>query len=543
MKHKYKAFPLVIALALGLSPISTYAQDLHTVKAGDTLWGISNQYNVTVDNIKTWNKLNNNILYIGQKLVIDPTKNETKPVTTETYTVKAGDSLYAIATKHKVSVADLQNWNNLKSTTIYVGQKLQVQKTSSSTPTTPTTPSKPTTPEQTTQTYTVKSGDTLYSISRTYNVSVADIQKWNNLKTTTLKVGQKLTIKGSENTTQPEKPQTVVKKVGVVKADTLNVRSGAGTNHSIVGTLKNNTTVTILDEKTGWAQVEYEKIKGWVSTDYLTIKTETTTETPKEEVKEKAMYKVTASALNVRKDPSTGNNLIETISNGTIVEELERKGTWSYIAYGSKKGWVSNEFLAKTTVNAVRNKTIVLDPGHGGDDSGALGNGGYNEEHANLAIGLLTQKELEARGYTVVMVRTGDYECNKDAASTSSELQCRVDKIVQHKGDIFISIHNNSATPAAKGTETYYTSGTTHSAESLRLANSLHKHYQPAFGSQNRNVKEAGYYVTKYATVPAVLLEVGFMSNSDDFAKLKSTTYQQKVAKGIADGVDEYFGF
>lgn len=531
--------PFAVALALGLSPVMTQANELHTVKAGDTLWGISQTYDVSVNNIKSWNNLNNNILYVGQKLVVETTKNESNSNQIQTYTVKSGDSLYAIALNHNVSVADIQNWNNMKTTVIYVGQKLQLQ-TKSTTPSTPptTTTPKPTAPTVTT-TYTVKSGDTLYSISRAYNVSVADLRTWNNLTSDVLKVGQKLGVGQKAN-----EPTTTTQKVGTVKADTLNVRSGAGTTHSIVGSLKNNATVTVLEEKNGWAHIQYEKIKGWVSLDYLTVKTTEVPvkDVPKEEIKEKTKYQVNASALNVRKDPSTGNNLIETIPNGTIVEELERKGTWSYIQYGAKKGWVSNEFLKKTTTSVAKGKTVVIDPGHGGADSGALGSYGFNEEHANLAIGLLAEKELKARGYNVAMVRTGDYECSK-GASTTSELKCRVEFTTNNKGDIFVSIHNNSATPAARGTETYYTSGKNHSAESLRLANSVHKYIQPAFGSLDRKVKDANYYVTRENTVPAILLEVGFMSNPDDLAKLKSTTYQDRVAKAIANGIDEYFGF
>lgn len=537
MKHKYKAIPLVLALALGLSPLAAHAEKLHTVKTGDTLWGISNEYKVSVNEIKTWNKLNDNILFIGQKLVIDPTKNNTTPVPSQTYTVKAGDYLYSIATQNKVTVADLQKWNNLKSNTIYVGQKLQIQKPSTPTPT-PTTPQ---TKPPTTQTYTVKSGDTLYSLSRDYKVSVADLQKWNKLDSTTLKVGQKLTINGVN--TQPETPTTTPKTVGIVKATTLNVRSGAGASHGVIGTLKNNTTVTILNQKTGWTQIESGKLKGWVSSDFLTIQKNGTPVTPpKEEIKTKTLYQVDASGLNVRKEPTTGNNVIEVINKGTVVEELERKGTWSYVAYGSKKGWVSNEFLKKKTAVVTKNKTIVIDPGHGGSDPGAPGTNGFNEEDANLAISLVVQRELLARGYNAAMIRTTDTECNR-ATPSIPELKCRVDKSAEYKGDIFVSIHANSATQAASGTETYYASGHEHSAESLRLANVLHKHYQPAFGSVDRKVKQAGYYVIKQNTMPSVLLEIGFMNSSSDLGKLRSIAYQEKVGKAIVDGIDEYFGF
>ena len=203
----------------------------HTVKSGDTLYGISMQYGVSVAQIKSWNNLSSDTIYVGQKLKVKNggggTTNPPKPVTptkptdnnnntnnASTYTVKSGDTLYGIALKHNVSVAQIKSWNNLSSDTIYVGQKLKVKNGGGSTtnPPKPVTPTKPTDNGNTNNsasTYTVRSGDTLYGIALKHNVSVAQIKSWNNLTSDTIYVGQKLKVKnGGGNTTNPPKPTT-----------------------------------------------------------------------------------------------------------------------------------------------------------------------------------------------------------------------------------------------------------------------------------------------------------------------------------------------
>ena len=102
-----------------------------------------------------------------------------------THTVVKGDTLYSVSKKYGVTVAQLQQWNNLKGTTIKIGQKLAV-----SSATTTTAPTQATT-------HTVVKGDTLYSVSRKYGVTVAQLQQWNNLKGTTIRIGQKLLLSGA----------------------------------------------------------------------------------------------------------------------------------------------------------------------------------------------------------------------------------------------------------------------------------------------------------------------------------------------------------
>ncbi len=148
--------------------ISTNTSE-YLVKKGDTLYSIANTYGISVSDLKNANKLNSNVLSVGQKLLI-PT-NET---TDNIYTVKKGDSLYKIARDFNITVDELKKYNNLSSNILSIGQVLTI-------------PSNETI-------YIVKSGDTLYSIANKYSTSVNKIIELNNLNTNKLSIGQKLLI-------------------------------------------------------------------------------------------------------------------------------------------------------------------------------------------------------------------------------------------------------------------------------------------------------------------------------------------------------------
>lgn len=152
---------------------------IYTVKSGDSLYRIASLYNTTIDEIKSLNNLTSNTLSIGQKLKIPGTSEESS---TEyvTYTVVSGDSLYSIAKKYNTTANEIKEFNNLDSNLLSIGQILRIPTSTSS--------------ESTYLNYTVVSGDNLYSIARRYNTTVDEIKTLNNLTSNTLSVGQTLKI-------------------------------------------------------------------------------------------------------------------------------------------------------------------------------------------------------------------------------------------------------------------------------------------------------------------------------------------------------------
>ena len=176
--------------------------DTYTVKAGDSLWGISRTYGTTVNNLKQINNLSSNVIYVGQVLKLkqqsNSTSNQTPQSTTDTYTVQSGDTLWGIANTHDTTVNNLKQINDLTSDTIYVGQVLKLKQQSNSTSNQ--------TPQSTTDTYTVQSGDTLWGIANTHDTTVNNLKQINDLTSDTIYVGQVLKLK-QRSTTQQESSQ------------------------------------------------------------------------------------------------------------------------------------------------------------------------------------------------------------------------------------------------------------------------------------------------------------------------------------------------
>lgn len=242
-------------------PASPRNYDVYTVKAGDSLFGIAVAFNTNVPAIKNLNQLNSNVLSIGQQLKIPATASSnssssnnsggTSSGATTTnnnsgnnnnttgqfanYTVQAGDSLWRISVKFKVTVSQLKQWNNLSSNQLSVGQQLKVKQTnapsagndlfppqtgdngSNSSGTVVVPPnSEPVTEEPSTGTgaatqtiqYTVQAGDSLWKIAQKFNVKVDDIRWWNQLSTNNLQLGQVLRIKtnAADNNENPSPP-------------------------------------------------------------------------------------------------------------------------------------------------------------------------------------------------------------------------------------------------------------------------------------------------------------------------------------------------
>ncbi|RUT36027.1 AMIN domain-containing protein [Paenibacillus zeisoli] len=172
-------------------------------------------------------------------------------------------------------------------------------------------------------------------------------------------------------------------------------------------------------------------------------------------------------------------------------------------------------------------KLVVLDAGHGGTDPGAISIKGRREKDFNLAVVLKVEALLKNnKNIDLVLTRSGD---------TYPTLSDRVKIAEKLKADIFISVHANAGAAAATGVETYYTRNS-----SLQLANVMHKYLVKASGLTDRKVRYASLHVTRETTMPAVLLECGYLSNTKDEALLYTETFQNKVAEGIVAGIKEY---
>lgn len=197
------------------------SQEIYTVKKGDSLWKIANKYNTTVEKLKSANNLKTNTLSVGQKLVIPSIS--VSPEVSDTYIVQKGDSLWSIANKFNMTVSELKNLNNLTNNLLSIGQVLKIKDSSNNGKTT----------------YTVQKGDSLWVIANKYGITTEELKSYNNLTSNLLSIGQVLKIpqgkisteniytvkKGDSLWTIANKYNTTVEKIKVLNNLTSNLLS------------------------------------------------------------------------------------------------------------------------------------------------------------------------------------------------------------------------------------------------------------------------------------------------------------------------------
>lgn len=189
----------------------------------------------------------------------------------------------------------------------------------------------------------------------------------------------------------------------------------------------------------------------------------------------------------------------------------------------------------------LKGKTIAIDPGHGGSDSGAIGANGATEKEITLSIGLELKKILEDAGAKAVMTRTADVDVARPNASAKEELQARVDVANKAKADVFVSIHMDAfVNQQAKGTSTYIYQKTNGDE---RLGKFVREGLLEQLGTNDRSTRDCNFYVVKYTTMPATLAEIAFISNPQEEKLLKSSAGVKKAAMGIYRGLDRYFSY
>ena len=159
-------------------------QEIYTVKKGDSLWKIANKYNTTVEKLKSANNLKTNTLSVGQKLVIPSIS--VSPEVSDTYIVQKGDSLWSIANKFNMTVSELKNLNNLTNNLLSIGQVLKIKDSSNNGKTT----------------YTVQKGDSLWVIANKYGITTEELKSYNNLTSNLLSIGQVLKIPQGKTSTE-----------------------------------------------------------------------------------------------------------------------------------------------------------------------------------------------------------------------------------------------------------------------------------------------------------------------------------------------------
>lgn len=209
--------------------------------------------------------------------------------------------------------------------------------------------------------------------------------------------------------------------------------------------------------------------------------------------------------------------------------------------------YVMTNRTVDVSLNNPEYKTVIIDAGHGGVDGGTSAKDGTLEKELNLQIALKLNDILEAMGVKTILVRDTDISIHDDTATTIrqkkvSDLKNRLNIINNTEDSIFVSIHQNHYGESKyKGTQIFYSKN---NPDSLKLAQALRMPVVTYLQPENtREIKRSGseIYLLNNAQSPSVMIECGFLSNSEDTELLKNEKYQQKLAFIISLGIIDYF--
>ncbi|MCG2172387.1 N-acetylmuramoyl-L-alanine amidase [Staphylococcus epidermidis] len=236
----------------------------------------------------------------------------------------------------------------------------------------------------------------------------------------------------------------------------------------------------------------------------------------------------------LRTGPNAAYPVIYKIDKGESFKKIDRKGKWIEVQNhaGTEKGWVAGWHTnlnipadQSLSSNPLKGKTIVLDPGHGGSDQGASSSTPSKslEKNYTLKTAKELKKLLNKEGAHVKMTRSNDKYVSLDDRNI--------------KGDAFISIHNDALDSSnANGVTVYWFKDKQES-----LAQTLNSAIQKKALLTNRGSRQQNYQVLRQTDIPAVLLELGYISNPTDESMINDQLHRQVVEQAIVDGLKQYF--
>ncbi|OAS84966.1 MULTISPECIES: SH3 domain-containing protein [Metabacillus] len=379
------------------------------------------------------------------------------------------------------------------------------------------------------------------------NASVTIIQEqggWAQIETNAIKGWVhsdylKLSSSGSSTETpSTTSPSTTVKASGTVTATSLNVRNNGSLNGKVVGTVTKGMKVSITEEKNDWYKITFSSNKtGWIAGWYISKTIDKTSSSPS--TTNKKHVKIIYNGTNIRSGASTSKSIVKRASLGESYEIIETVGDWYKINLGSTIGYIAGWVVETSGVSSpvtkpgseqyVKNKTIVIDPGHGGQDSGAVGTRGTLEKNLTLTTAKLVYDKLKSAGANVFLTRSND---------TYISLNSRVRTSHYRNAKAFISLHYDSTTDrSANGTTAYYYS----SLKDAQLASKLNSQLVKQSNLRNRGIKYGNFHVLRENNVPSTLLELGFLSNRTEELTVNTSSYQERVSQGIYNGLAQYF--
>ena len=324
----------------------------------------------------------------------------------------------------------------------------------------------------------------------------------------------------------------------------VNVREYASQNAKQLGSLNAGDSVKVVYQEGAWTQIAYNTTAAWITSSSVQLPGQTTNlaqpaQTALATEKSAPALKVTTNTMtNLRNAAGINAPSVEKLDKGTELTVSKQQDDWYAVtAPDGKTGYVAswtvsapNDGQTQKAATKLSEATLVLDPGHGGSDTGAIANDGTDYEKTyTLKTANLVANALRAAGANVIMTRTTD---------TFVDLAPRPNTANNAHADAFISFHFDSSPSknSASGITAYYYD----SKKDPALAKSVNSAFS-GLPLENRGVAFGNFEVLRDNKQPAILNEMGYINNDKDFRQIKDPSYQSKIATDIVNGLNAYF--
>ncbi|MFO8069926.1 MAG: N-acetylmuramoyl-L-alanine amidase [Alkalibacterium sp.] len=335
---------------------------------------------------------------------------------------------------------------------------------------------------------------------------------------------------------------------GRVTSPEVNVRQFSTIDSAVLGTVKQDEEFPILYREDDWVQILFNQRVAWLHSDLIDVIDQPAETEELTGSTDSLRISVGGTPANIRLKPTTDAEILTTLRTAEEFEVLTEENEWYQIelANGTKgfvAGWIT-ETITTESVSAkevslttepshyattLAEATIVIDPGHGGYDPGAVAANSFAEKEITLDTALLLADLLKKAGANVILTRSSD-----DYIS----LNDRVYYAHRANADAFISLHYDSVEKAntMSGTTTYY-----YSENEKALAETVNHYLAKDVNLDNNGVRHGNYFVLSQNSQPSILLELGYLNNDHDITVVNTHAYQTTVADAVYQALDEYF--
>ncbi|MFY3790870.1 SH3 domain-containing protein [Ureibacillus sp. MALMAid1270] len=326
-----------------------------------------------------------------------------------------------------------------------------------------------------------------------------------------------------------------------VRVASANVRNEPNLSSSVVGSAHQDDTFEVIEQKNNWIKIQLSDDEvGWIYRFYGMFDSSVAANSDRDTVT------IIYGGTNLRESPSTSSAVVKRADLGETFEILSSEGEWYKVAINSTESayvaqWVVSSNLRKQdsetdtdlpkierkkgTLNGV---TIVLDPGHGGNDQGTSGYRGSIEKDYTLITTQMLQSKLQNAGATVYLTRESDMYV---------DLRKRVSISHQYAADAFISIHYDATEDSTiSGFTTYY-----YHDYQQELAQYVNDGLAKKVTLRDRGSQEGNYLVLRENYQNGILIELGYLSNPTEERVITTEFYREQATLGIYEGIIDYF--